>query len=629
MGAIAGVQYFNESPNTGSDKLVEQMLATMQHRAPYHHVHQTSRASSFGIRYHQMTEKARVLAHDPDEKIFVILDGEIFNTTNDYSSDKAEFSDAELILQLYQRKGDEFLDEIDGSYSIAILDGKQNKSLLARDRLGYKPLFYLKLNDSLVFASEIKSILNFKHYGKSVNLRALNNFLSYGYVTNPETLFESVCQVRPGHLLVCKNGSTEEIPYWRLIYRQNEADIPEASYKRRFLEIFENSVSRRVKRHPDCGAFLSGGLDTSGVAAVLHKLTKKPFKVFTGGFQEERYNEVGDAKVVADHLGLDHRTVIIEFSDDFPELLEKIVWHHDAPFCDTSAIPSYFASGLAKEHVDVVLTGDFPDQLIGGSGHHVAALARQRDDSSIYRLLRNKALNHLVSKLPWSAGGTSLYDRMKRMIYRETFPLEEQRILLNMPVPELLKRRLYGPDMLEINSTNNPLSIARSIYHDVRQCSLLDKLLYFDSLSYAADDLMVKVERMTTAHGLIALSPFHDRELVEFIATVPTDLKIKGEVRKYIMKEALRPMLPEHTLKKPKKGFDMPIEEWLIKKFPDYVRELLFDPSTLNRGYFEKAFMRRMVEDFLEKKTDYASGSEATIISLITLEMWHRLFIDK
>ncbi|MCG2829980.1 MAG: asparagine synthase C-terminal domain-containing protein, partial [Desulfobacteraceae bacterium] len=497
-----------------------------------------------------------------------------------------------------------------------------------RDRMGYKPLFYLRLNNGIVFSSEVKAILASGLYEKSVNLRALNYFLSSGYVPNPDTMFDSIKQVKPGHILICKDGNIVEKPYWKFVYRQDEQDKSETYYKNKFLEIFEGSVSKRLKRHPDAGAFLSGGLDTSAVVSIMHKLKQSPFKVFSAGFEEDQYNEIPEAKMLADHFGLEHHTITVQFDNDFPSLLEKLVWYHDSPFADTSAIPSYYAAKLAKEYVDVVLTGDFPDQLIGGSGHHALALSRELNDPVWKRMFRNSKLNQLVARLPWRAGGNTLLDKTKRYIYRETFSLEEQRIVQNMPIPPLLKRCLYSPDMLEMNKEYDPLNIAKSIYQEVDDASLLDKLLYFDILSYAPDDLMVKVDRMTQAHGLTAISPFHDLEFVEFMATVPTHLKIKGNERKYIMREALRPLLPEQTLNKKKQGFAMPIGEWLINNLSDYVRDILLDPRTLNRGYFNKKFMRKMVENFLAGKADYASGSEAAIISLITLELWHRIFID-
>ena len=628
MGGIVGIQFLKNLGSIDKQRVVQEMLDEINHRATYTGVYPIDIDSAFGIRYHTPADQTKLFAHDGSRKLYVAMDGEIFDGFERSKLNKTGFSDAEVVLELYREKGTEFLNQIDGSFAIAIWDGTEKKLLLARDRVGFKPLFYAKSDGAFFFGSEIKSLLASKLCPRSVNLRALNNFLSYGYVCNPETMFEPIFQVRPGHFVIFRDSEVVEKPYWKFRYMQGEQEKPEAYYKEKFLEVFETAVSRRVNRHPDCGAFLSGGLDTSGVVAMMHQLKKEPFKVFTGGFEDERYNEISDAQVVSDHLGLDQHSIIIKFDADFPKLLERIVWHHDAPFADTSAIPSYFASKLAKEHVAAVLTGDFPDQLIGGSGHHVNALSRQQSDSFIYPLLRKKILNSLVTRLPWSTGGTSFYDKVKRMLYRETFPLEEQRVILHMPVPELLKRCLYGPELLRVNSEYDPLSIARSIYNEVKKYSLLDKLLYFNVLSYATDDLMVKVERMTMAHGLEAFSPFHDRNFIEFVTGLPTHLKIKGEIRKYIMREALKPFLPEHTLNKKKKGFDMPIAEWMIKKFPDYVREVLLDARTLNRGYFDKAFLKRMVDNFLNMKTNYASGSDATIISLLTLELWHRLFAD-
>ncbi|MBW2660893.1 MAG: hypothetical protein JRD93_02635, partial [Deltaproteobacteria bacterium] len=363
MGGIAGIQYSKTSLNMDKQMLVRKMLDTLKHRALHCHVEAVKPDSVLGVRYHQQEDRSQVMACDSSRNLWVILDGEVFHSLNTHESKDKAISDAQIVLQEYRQRGLEFLNQIDGSYSIAIWDGEQNRLLLARDRFGVKPLFYLKLSNIIIFASEIKAILASKLYGKSVNFRALNNFLSYGYVPNPDTLFESIKQVRPGHLLICQDGEITEQAYWKFSYRQDQPNKPEAYYKKKFLDVFETAVSRRLKRHPECGAFLSGGLDTSGVVAVMHKLNQVPFKVFTAGFEEERYNEIGDAKIVADHMCLDHITTILKVDDDFPQLLEKIVWHHDAPFADTSAIPSYFAAKLAKENVNTVLTGDFPDQL--------------------------------------------------------------------------------------------------------------------------------------------------------------------------------------------------------------------------------------------------------------------------
>lgn len=628
MGGIAGIHH-TKKEQTNGEPLVLKMLETLTHRACDSKVGYYKGNTVIGFRYHNSEDEKNVFACDVSKKLWVMMDGEIFDNSLKFKTEASIHHDAVKVLYAYQEKGEKFVDYLDGPFAIAIWDEKVQKLLLVRDRLGAKPLFYAHVQDTILFASEIKAILASGMCERRVNLRALNNFFSYTYLPNPETMFSAIQQVKPGHMLICKDGKIKEKRYWKFKYHIEEQERPENQYIDKFIDIFKRAVSKRLEKHPDAEAFLSGGLDTSGVVSMMYKLRNKPFKVFTAGFKEEAYNEINDAKIVADHFGLDHLTTIVRFDKNFPELLDKIVWHHDAPFADTSAIPSYYAAKFVKEHVETVMTGDFPDQLIGGSGHHVFALNREKHDPAWKRSLRNRQLNRLISSLPLTAGGSTFYDKVKRFLYRETFSLEEQRIIMNMPVPPNLKNCLYSEDLIAVNNSYDPLDIANNLYKEVENESLLNRLLYFDINSYAPDDLMIKVDRMCSAHGLNAISPFHDRELVEFIATIPPHMNIRGENRKYIMREALRPMLPAQTINKKKQGFAMPLSEWLVRNLSDYVRDVLFDSKTFNRGYFNKKFMRTMVENFLAGKTDYASGNETTIISLITLELWHRIFIDK
>ncbi len=426
MGGIVGIQYRNVGfPREGD--IIDRMLAKIHHRGDASITQWCAPNVFLGATYHKDAQsKKHTVAFNASKKLCVVFDGALFFRDCDDSPD------ADVLLSLYETQQADLLSDVDGSYALAVWDGQDGNLLLVRDRVGCKPLFYLVLPDVIIFASEIKAILASGLYKPSVNLRAMNNFLSYGYIPAPDTLFDSIRQVRPGHILICMDGNVVEKPYWKFTYRQDEPDNADAFYKERFLEIFEAAVSRRLKRHPDAGAFLSGGLDTSGAVAVMRKLKGAPFKVFTAGFEEEKYNEIGDARIVADYLGLEHHTVTVKFDKDFPALLEKLVGHHDAPFADTSAIPSYYAAMLAKEYVDTVLTGDFPDQLIGGSGHHVHALYRESYDPAWKKMLRNKRLNEFIGRLRWRAGGSALSDRAKRFMYRETFSLEEQRILLGV-----------------------------------------------------------------------------------------------------------------------------------------------------------------------------------------------------
>ncbi|MBN2512090.1 MAG: asparagine synthase (glutamine-hydrolyzing) [Sedimentisphaerales bacterium] len=627
MGAVAGILYVDQQAKPCREK-IDLMLDRMQHRGGSTSCAVTSDGRGvIGVGDNHEVEEKITTARD-EAGIVVAIDGDIFHLKNDPDALLHDCSDAENILRLYRSHGAGFADHIDGSYAIALYDARQEVLILVRDRLGSKPLFYEYQCDGMLFASEIKAIVACRPGGRSVDYAAVNNFFSYGYIPNPSTLFASVKQVRPGHALILRGKNIEEKQYWKFAYRNDHTLRDESEYILGFYDILERSVARRLAKYPDAGAFLSGGLDSGGVVAVLHKLKGERIKVFTAGFQEESYNEIEDARVISNRFGLEHYTTVVDVGGRFADLLDRLVWHHDAPFADTSAIPSYFAAKLAGKYIDTVFTGDFPDQLIGGSSHHMHALMRDRHDPGWKRKLRKRWLNQFIASLSWSASSRSLADRIKRFLYRETFPLELQVNLLNMPVPPLMKKRLYGSELLAVNRDHDPLDIARKLYAEVEHESILNKLLYFDVNSYATDDLMVKVDRMCSAHGLNAYSPFWDQELVEFVAAIPWDMKIRGDNRKYVMREALSNDLPQPTIVKKKQGFAMPIGRWMTTSLSGYVRDILLDQRTLERDYFDRKYLIKLLHSFLRGETDYASGNEATIFSLLTFELWHRLYVD-
>lgn len=625
MGAVAGIKF---TGNGFQSDMFSTMASAMKHRGTRTKSHVYDDSLFIGATGFEHEFLSRIIAKDENRQVCVVIDGELTHITAGHPNGIGQdFSDAQTVLDLYITYGCGFLEYIDGSYAIVIWDGRTEDLVLVRDRVGSRPLFYMQTPQVFGFASEIKGLLASGYCKRTVDLATVNSFLSFGYVPNPKTLFQDIHQVKPGYCLKVSSEKVQEHQYWKFAYHDMPGSLSEAQIQELFWEKLCTAVARRLKRHPDCGAFLSGGLDTSGVVAAMHTLLQHSFKVFTGAFPEKEFDESGDAKVVSDHFGIEHHIVTIQVNE-FHDLLKKLVWHHDAPFADTSAIPSYFTARFARTHVNTLLTGDFPDQVLGGSGHHAKALARQSNDTLVHKLLRSRPARAILSQLPLAAGTTSLPDRVKRFLYRESHSFEEQRHILDMPLPDTLKQWLYSPDMLNTHKNHHPLDLARSIYNACSRDNLLDRLLFFDTLSYAPDDLMVKVERMTMAHGLNALSPFHDREWIEFAACLPANMKIRDLQRKYVMREALRPYLPGYTLEKKKKGFDMPIGEWLIKRYADYVKEILLDGKTLKRGYFKPDFLETLVTNFLSEKTDYATGSDAAIISLLTLELWHRIFID-
>jgi len=326
MGGIAGL-YHKDQDFQLRDGIAEKLAYQIRHRGDNWAILQPAPNFALGVIYHKNLQQSNhVSAFDGLKHIYVLLDGFITLKGEEPSEwyEKGK-GDAEIILSLYQEKGVNFLDEIDGSYAIAIWDGNRREMVLIKDRLGYKPIFYAKGRDTFVFASEIKATLACGFYQKGVELKEANNFLSYGYLPNPGTLFKGIYQVKPGHVLTYASNDISEKAYWKFRYRQSGRHKSEKYYRDEFLRIFENSVSRCIARYSDAGAFLNGALDTSAVVAIIHKLKQKPINVFTAGFKEEKYNEVEDAKLVSNFIRLDQYTVMVEFGDYFPSLLEKIV----------------------------------------------------------------------------------------------------------------------------------------------------------------------------------------------------------------------------------------------------------------------------------------------------------------
>ncbi len=606
--------------------ILGRMGTALSHRSNGHSSH-VLLDNGFLISGNEFGITPRCYFADTDTGMHVIMDGEIYDVMGDTIDIIEHNTDARILGELYIKHGLHCAEMLDGIYAAAIWEDGPKRLTLLRDRLGVKPLFYYYTKGQVLFASEVKGIVASQKYHPKADPRSVDLFLSYGYIPAPHTLFEGVKQLPPASYARFHGGECEVKRYWRLGELEIDIGDPETRIDR-FEELLRRAVEKRVKRHPDAGAFLSGGLDTGTTVAMRCQVQESPFPVFTAGFREQGYNEIPEAELIAKHFGLPHQTVVVEFENDFMGFLEKLVWHHDGPFADTSAIPSYHVASLARQHVDTVFTGDFPDQMLGGSGHYIKSLVGEASDNDIRRLFRMKPLAHFIRSLPMAAGTAGFMDRLKRAVYRETFSYEEQRVLLDMPAQPLLKRSLYTKDFYDFCRDEDPLELAWQCLDEAPKPSLLDRLLYFDMHYYAPDDLMVKVDRMSCAHGLCTVSPFHDPDLVGFSWGLPPNWKIRGNERKYILRRVAAKYLPMSVLEKKKQGFAMPIGRWLVQKLGNQVEELLCSPNATSRGYFKPHFLRGLVSRFLKGETDYASGSEGLVIALITLEMWHRLFVD-
>ena len=494
-----------------------------------------------------------------------------------------------------------------GEFAVSFWDKEKNRLILFRDQAGIKPLFYWCNEKKLVFASEIKAILQDKDYKKEVNLEGINFFFTFGYVPWPETLFKDIYQIPPGHALICEDSKITIKPYWQFTYDKIHGLGLGINYVENFYKILKEVIELQFKDNIEPAAFLSGGLDSSSIVALLASVSKQKVKTFTAAFEEEQFNEAPIARKVAQYFNTEHYEILIK-SNVVREFLPKMIWYTDQPFFDSTAIATYYVARLAKGYVSTIFDAHGPDQLIAGSSKYVIPKAYRWRRSPIPEPLREILAKYV-----------NLY-KLK--------PLEERMLLETAMFPIELKTELLRAQLLE--NERNVETYIHSAFIPVRKGDLTEKLLYWDTIHMLHDDLMVKVDRMTSAANLDFRMPFLDVKLMDFIAKIPVSLKVRrvnGQpIYKYILKEAMKPYLPEFVLNKKKQGFSIPLIYWLKNDLRDYVKEILLDRQTLNRGYFNPKCIEKLVKEF------YAGNPEVRytqIWALLLFEIWHRTFIDK
>ena len=557
-----------------------------------------------------------------DGSVWIVFNGEIYNFQELRDSLPSSHrlrsrSDTEVIIHLYEEHGVQCLSMLRGMFAFAIWDQRHQRLVLARDRLGKKPLFYTADERGLAFASELKALL-VDRTCPDIDPVALHHYLTFQYVPAPRTIFRGIRKLPPGHLLVYEGGKVSESAYWSLDYDRKAPIRSEAECLEEFRTLLEESVRLRLVSDVPLGAFLSGGVDSSSVVAVMSRLMNEPVKTFSIGFKEEPYNELPYAGEVARLFGTDHHEFIVE--PKALEILPTLVRIYDEPFADSSAIPTYYVSQLSRQYVTVVLNGDGGDELLGGyPRYRFTAL-----DHAIPRYLSTSSRESLRrafgSWLPNARGVRRLREKAERLLA----PVSRtylSRICYFSPAE---KDELYTADFSGTIRGHDSYDLLTGWFEEAKATELLDQLLSVDTRSYLPDDLLVKVDRATMAHALEARSPFLDHRLMEFSASLPVSMKVRNGQTKYLLKAAMRGTLPDHILDRPKQGFGVPIDRWFREDCREFLREVLLSPRCVQRGYFRPEVVRRMIDDHQHGKADYAYR----LYALLMLELWHREYAD-
>jgi asparagine synthase (glutamine-hydrolysing) len=509
-------------------------------------------------------------------------------------------------------------------FAIAIWNDTERTLFLARDRVGEKPLYYYQDRDRLLFASEIKAILVERSVPRVLNTRGLANFLALGHAAAPETIYRDIHKLLPGHFLVAKAGRVQIARYWDVGEGPELADdgvCTDKEYARRVVGLLEDSVRRRMVADVPLGAFLSGGVDSSTIVALMRRYTDQRVKTFSLGFGiGGTFNELRDARRVADHFDTDHHELRIDHLD-LVQTLRALVYHYDEPFGDAAGFPIYLLGRFAREHVKVVLCGDGGDELFGGYRRYATdQLARA------YQFLPDFLIGNLI---PRAVKRLPRFRRLKQAL--RTLPIGDpaQRYASWLVVfaPEM-QDQLLNPEVCSMLSDYDPLWPYPHYYHGFhgsRADDHLNRIMYVDLKSLLADGYMEKTDKATMAWGLEARLPILDHRLVELAFQIPGRLKIRGWKTKRIFKMGIRDLIPNWVLHKPKHGLAVPTDLWFRDDLKLFAYEVLLDGSTRRRGYFNPRFVERLWREHTEGRHVWNSH----LWLLLNFELWHRIYMDK
>jgi asparagine synthase (glutamine-hydrolysing) len=552
-----------------------------------------------------------------DRTVWAVLNGEIYN----YRELRSELeqrghtfttaSDTEVIVHLYEEHGTRYVQKLRGMFAIAIWDERNRTLVLARDRLGIKPLYYAQVGSRLLWASELKSLLALDEMERSIDWQSFCFLLAFQYTPQDQSILTGVRKLEPGCILVASGGQPFRIErYWEPRFVPDYTRSVEATAER-LRELLEESVRLHLLSDVPLGAFLSGGLDSSSIVATMARLMDTPVQTFAIGFSEPAFDERAFANRVAGQFGTDHRELVVE--PDALRFIDDLVWHLDEPLGDASAIPTYIVSRLASEHVKVVLSGDGGDELFGGyDKYRVEQRERRRDP-----LTRPVAgmFAALASALPEGAKGRrflrhhSLSGPERYLDSSTVFPIEAQRKLLNGDVLSMIQLAEPGRASLA--------RLGRSSGH------WLSSLQRLDLEGYLPLDILTKVDRMSMACSIETRVPLLDHVLVDFVGTIPSERHLKHATGKALFKRAMRGVLPDEIIDRPKQGFGVPLAHWFRGDLGGFLRDILLDETCKKRGIFQPGYVEKVI-DMHERGRDL----DTQLWTLVSFELWCRMFLD-
>jgi len=627
MCGIAGKVVFDGQQRV-DPSLVERMLKTIAHRGPDDDGMYCGGQAVLGHRRLSIIDLStgKQPITNEDRSVWIVFNGEIYNykeLRRDLLARGHKFethSDTEVIVHLYEEFGPECVAKLRGMFAFAIWDARKRALFIARDRVGIKPLYYCVTKDGLDFASEIKAILADPGVRPEVDPNGIARFLTFFYMPGAQTLFRNILKLEPGHYLLVQDGKVSIRQYWDLEFDPHPRNGNFQASKAALVELLRETVRDHMIADVPVGVLLSGGVDSTALLSFVVEETGESVNTYTVGFEGEQFaDERTYAKLAATKFGSRHSEMTIT-PKEFQDFLPKYVWHMEEPVCEPPAVALYYVTKLASQNVKVLISGEGGDEAFAG-----------------YQTYRNLIWLERLKKVgpPWTSAIAGVFDglghvpvlsRLQRYSQLMTVPLQDYYFSRNSSPATYFNRmrqHLCSASFQEATKSSDPAKPASDCFARVGGQNVLNQMLYVDSKTWLPDDLLIKADKITMANSLELRVPLLDHKVLEFAAALPQHYKVQGITTKRILKEAFEGRVPQEILDRKKTGFPVPVETWLKQDLKGYVQDILMDRRTIERGYFERGAIEGLLKD------SAASGSNThELFSLVTLELWHRQFLE-
>jgi asparagine synthase (glutamine-hydrolysing) len=628
MCGFCGIAYVPSSNQTIDAGFLSRMTSTLAHRGPDGDGFWIQETVGLGHRRLAVIDLAGGAQPmtSAEGDLHLVYNGEIYNFLELEEELKRRGCqirtrcDTEVILHAYRVYGEDCVTKFRGMFSFALWDSRRQRLMLARDRLGKKPLVYAKIPNGIVFGSELKALLEHPHVSREIDAEALDLYLTYQYIPSPHTVFKSIRKLPPAHIAIWEKGELTVRRYWSASYEPKSA-IGAEEAKTELMRALRESVRLRLISDVPLGAFLSGGIDSAAVVGLMSELSSQPVKTYTIGFEETEHSELPAARVIAKRFGTDHHECVVR--PDAAEILPKLAWHYGEPFGDPSTLPTYCVARETRKEVTVALTGDGGDENFAGY-YRYPAMAFFKRWNALPRPLR-AALARAASAFSGNAGATSWPNTVRQLLAMGDQTLDQQYLGLVNVFEEDQKQRLYSDSFrAATRAFNAPSYLVEALSRTPG--GAIDRYLSADLTTYLPECLMTKMDIASMACSLEVRAPLLDHHVVEWAARLPEAFKWRPLLQtKWILREALKGWVPPDILSGKKKGFGLPLAAWMRGKWRAFVEETLSSERALRRGYFRPKEIRRLLSEHAAGQADHSHR----LWTLVMLELWHHAYVDR